>query len=66
MIAHLTKCLFVLKTDVTNCACWVVGRSSIMMSYIFLIDLQAITGIAGDRAMNGDHVLWPISSTIRI
>jgi hypothetical protein len=43
----------------------VVGRSSVMMSYVFLIDLQAFTGIASDRAMNGDHVLWPIS-TIRI
>jgi hypothetical protein len=65
MIAHLTKCLFVLKTDVTNCARGVVGRSSVMMRYVFLLDLQAITGIAGDRAMDGDHVLWPIS-TIRI
>lgn len=28
-----------------------------MMGYILLIDLQAITGAASNRTMDGDHVL---------
>ena len=31
-----------------------------MLSRILLIDLQAVTGVADNWAMDGDHVLWPI------
>ena len=58
--AHLVKCLLVLKTDVTNCARWMVGRNSVMLSHILLIDLQAVTGVADNWTMDGDHVLWPM------
>ena len=58
--AHLVKCLLVLETDVTNCARWMFGRNSVMLSHILLIHLQAVTGVTNNWTMDGDHVLWPM------
>ena len=31
-----------------------------MLSNILLVDLQAVTGVADNWAMDGDDVLWPM------